>query len=95
MILKTGQAVEGTVLLSSVTWKNPGTGVATVRDRKGTVITELSAKDPAIFFAPVKQVTGLSVEMSAGELEVQTLKLTAQMAAVLQLPAGTAQSVIR
>jgi len=94
-LLKNGQAVEGgTLLLLSLTWQNAGDGQATVRDGKSNVVATLTSKEPSRYFQPALPVGGLSVEAPSGEILVEPVRMTAQMAQVAQLPGGSGVGIV-
>ena len=93
-LLKNGQAVEGATLLLSVTWQNAETGKAIVRDSKSNIIAELSSKEPSRYFQPALPVGGLSVEVPSGEILVEPVRMTAQMAQISQLPGGSGVGIV-
>ena len=86
-IVKNGETLKGTSFLVSLTWRKSSDGKAVVRDGE-RVIAELTAKDPIHFFQPAARVSGLSVECTSGDVVVSTMRLSAQMATVLNLPPG-------
>lgn len=94
-LLKNGQAISGsTLLLLSLTWRNAGDAVAIVRDDKSNTIAELTSKEPSRYFQPALPVGGLSVEAPSGEILVEPVRMTAQMAQVSQLPGGSGVGIV-
>ena len=87
-VLKNGETLKGAAFVLSLTWRKSAEGKAVVRDGE-KVVAELTDKNSIQYFQPAARVSSLSVDCPSGDVVVSTMKLSAQMATILNLPPGT------